>query len=197
VARGSNRFTIRSYRTVLLFTVPLRSVAAIAVLVPFLSVPAAVQSRSFDLLSAGVSDIQAAVAAGALTLDAYLSRRGSSSPVKSLAELVASGKFLTSLEPRLQQADALVYPFKSLGAPAVGEGDRGSRDNPLSAVTGLPAIVVPAGVTREGFPISLEMMGRPFSEPTLIRMAHAYEQATHKRVAPSTTPHLPGETFSY
>lgn len=167
-----------------------------------------------------------------VALDAYLSRRGTASPVTSLAELVASGKFLKSLEPRLKQAlqvapldsngeyqarlktraairkalvdlmdgaavDALLYPFKSLGAPAIGDGDRGPRDNPLSAVTGLPAIVVPAGVTPEGFPISLEMLGRPFSEPTLIRIAHAYEQATHKRVAPSTTPHLPGETFSY
>ena len=167
-----------------------------------------------------------------VALDAYLARRGPASPVKSLAELVASGKFLKSLEPRLKQAllvapldanveyqarlktrasirralvdvmdrasvDALLYPFKSLGAPAIGDGDRGARDNPLSAVTGLPAIVVPAGMTPDGFPIALEMLGRPFSEPTLIRIAHAYEQATHKRVAPSTTPHLPGETFLY
>jgi amidase len=167
-----------------------------------------------------------------VALDAYFARRGPGSPVKSLAELVASGKFLKSLEPRFKAAlqvgpldsngeyqarlqtraairqalvglmdhaavDALLYPFKSLGAPAIGDGDRGSRDNPLSAVTGLPAIVVPAGVTREGFPIGLEMLGRPFSEPTLIRIAHAYEQATHRRVAPSATPHLSGETFLY
>jgi len=167
-----------------------------------------------------------------VALDAYFARRGPASPVKSLAELVASGKFLKSLEPRLKQAllvapldsnseyqarlktrasirqalvrlmdgmavDALVYPFKSLGAPAIGDGDRGPRDNPLSAVTGLPAIVVPAGMTPDGFPIALEMLGRPFSEPVLIRIAHAYEQATHKRVAPPTTPHLQGETFVY
>ena len=167
-----------------------------------------------------------------VTLDAYLARRGPSSPVKSLAELVASGKFLTSLEPRLRQAltverldtnaeyvsrlqaraanrqalidlmnrhgvEALVYPFKSLGAPLVGDGDRGPRDNPLSSVTGLPAIVLPAGLTRGGLPIAIEMLGRPFSEPALIRIASAYENVTHARVAPSTTPHLPGETFVY
>jgi amidase len=167
-----------------------------------------------------------------VTLDAYLARRGPASPVKSLAELVASGKYLRSLEPRLRQAltvgpldgnaeyvsrlkaratirqslvdlmdrasvDALVYPFKSLGAPLIGDGDRGPRDNPLSSVTGLPAIVLPAGLTKEGLPIAIEILGRPFSEPALIRIASAYEQATHARVAPATTPHLAGETFDY
>jgi hypothetical protein len=41
------------------------------------------------------------------------------------------------------------------------------------------------------------MLGRPFGEPALIRIASAYENVTHARVAPSTTPHLPGETFVY
>ena len=167
-----------------------------------------------------------------VTLDAYLARRGPASPVKTLSELVASGRFLKSLEPRLRQAltvgsldtdaeylsrlearasirqslvdlmdrtavDALVYPFKSLGAPLIGDGDRLTRDNPLSSVTGLPAIVLPAGMTRDGLPIAIEMLGRPFSEPTLIRVASAYENVTHARVAPSSTPHLPGETFVY
>ena len=167
-----------------------------------------------------------------VTLDAYLARRGPASPIKSLAELVASGKYLKSLEPRLRQAltvgpldanaeylsrlkaraanrqalidlmdrnnvDVLVYPFKSLGAPLVGDGDRGPRDNPLSSVTGLPAIVLPAGLTRGGLPIAIEMLGRPFSEPVLIRVASAYERVTHARVAPPTTPHLAGETFVY
>ena len=93
--------------------------------------------------------------------------------------------------------DALVYPFKSLGAPLIGDGDRDTRDNPLSSVTGLPAIVLPAGVTKAGLPIAIEMLGRPFSEPVLIRAASAYEQATRARVAPASTPHLPGETFVY
>jgi amidase len=167
-----------------------------------------------------------------VTLDAYLARRGATSPVKSLADLIASGKFLKSLEPRLRQAlavgpldsnaeylsrlkarvanrqalvdlmdrhrvEVLVYPFKSLGAPLIGDGDRGPRDNPLSSVTGLPAIVLPAGLTRGGLPIAIEMLGRPFSEPALIRIAASYENVTHARVAPPTTPHLAGETFVY
>ena len=95
------------------------------------------------------------------------------------------------------RVDALVYPFKALGAPVIGIGDDGVRDNPLSAVTGLPAIVVPAGVSAEGLPLAIEFLGRPFSEPRLIPLAHAFEQATRMRKAPPTTPPLPGERFSY
>lgn len=95
------------------------------------------------------------------------------------------------------RVDGLVHPFKSLTAPPIGTSDRGPRDNPVSAITGLPAIVVPAGVDAQGLPIAIEFLGRPFSEPTLIRLAYAYEQTTHHRVAPKSTPHLPGEVFTY
>ncbi len=95
------------------------------------------------------------------------------------------------------RVDALVYPFKALGAPVIGIGDDGVRDNPLSAVTGLPAIVVPAGVSAEGLPLAIEFLGRPFSEPRLIQLAHAFEQATRMRKAPPATPSLPGERFAY
>jgi aspartyl-tRNA(Asn)/glutamyl-tRNA(Gln) amidotransferase subunit A len=51
------------------------------------------------------------------------------------------------------------------------------------SVGGLPAIVLPCGVTTEGLPLSLQIAGRPFDEQTVLRVAHAYEQATewHKR----------------
>lgn len=95
------------------------------------------------------------------------------------------------------QLDALVYPFKSLAAPPLGTPDRGPRDNPVSSVSGLPAIVVPAGVNGDGLPISIEFLGRPFSEARLIAIAHAYEQQSRARVAPESTPALPGERFEY
>jgi Asp-tRNA(Asn)/Glu-tRNA(Gln) amidotransferase A subunit family amidase len=164
--------------------------------------------------------------------DAYLKRRGPDTPVRSLSELIATGKYLKQLDESLGLAmsvesldfdraylsrlenrltvrkllvdlmdrykvDALVYPFKSLAAPPIGTDDRGPRDNPVSAITGLPAIVVPAGVNGEGLPISIEILGRPFSEATLLSIAHAYERASQKRVAPTTTPHLDGDVFTY
>jgi Asp-tRNA(Asn)/Glu-tRNA(Gln) amidotransferase A subunit family amidase len=35
------------------------------------------------------------------------------------------------------------------------------------------------------------------SEPTLFRIAHAYEQVSRRRAAPKSTPHLEGEVFTY
>jgi amidase len=93
--------------------------------------------------------------------------------------------------------EALVYPFKSLGAPPIGTSDGGIRDNPVSSTTGLPAIVVPAGVDEQGLPVAIEFLGTPFSEPALIRIARAFEAASRKRLLPPTTPHLAGEVFSY
>jgi amidase len=93
--------------------------------------------------------------------------------------------------------DALVYPLKSLGAPPVGTSDDGPRDNNISAITGLPAIVVHAGMTEEGLPLSIEVLGQPFSEPRLAEIAAAYERIRGARVLARTTPHLPGDVFSY
>ena len=41
-----------------------------------------------------------------------------------------------------------------------------------------PAIVVPAGFTGSGLPLSLQLSGHPFQEALLYRVAHAYERAT-------------------
>ena len=45
-------------------------------------------------------------------------------------------------------------------------------------VIGCPALVLPVGFTESGLPLSMQIVGRAFDEPTVYRAAHAYEQAT-------------------
>jgi aspartyl-tRNA(Asn)/glutamyl-tRNA(Gln) amidotransferase subunit A len=45
-------------------------------------------------------------------------------------------------------------------------------------LTGQPAISLPCGFDSQGLPVGLQIVGRPFDEETVLRVAHAYEQAT-------------------
>ncbi len=54
-----------------------------------------------------------------------------------------------------------------------------------------PIITVPMGFSSDGIPAGLAFLGLPFSDTTLIKFAYAYEQATHHRKPPSSTPALP------
>jgi aspartyl-tRNA(Asn)/glutamyl-tRNA(Gln) amidotransferase subunit A len=56
-------------------------------------------------------------------------------------------------------------------------------NTPPFNVSGLPALALPCGFTRDGLPISLQLAGRPFDETTVLRAGHAYEHATewHRR----------------
>jgi len=53
-------------------------------------------------------------------------------------------------------------------------------------LAGLPGLSMPAGFTRSGLPIGLQLIGRPFDETTVLRAAHAFERATdwHARKPP-------------
>ena len=94
--------------------------------------------------------------------------------------------------------DALVYPFKLLPATKISEGwNNRAADNPLSSQTGFPGLLIPAGFTSKGLPIALEFLGRPFDEPTLIRLASGYEAQSGHRKTPPNTPPLEGEVLEY
>ena len=53
-----------------------------------------------------------------------------------------------------------------------------------SPISGYPSITVPAGYSSDNMPFGITFVGRPFSEPTLIAAAYAFEQATRARRAP-------------
>jgi Asp-tRNA(Asn)/Glu-tRNA(Gln) amidotransferase A subunit family amidase len=53
-----------------------------------------------------------------------------------------------------------------------------------------PIITVPIGYSSGTIPAGLSFMGMPYSEPTLLKLAYAYEQATKHRQPPASTPAL-------
>ncbi|MBI2504340.1 MAG: hypothetical protein HYW07_14040 [Candidatus Latescibacteria bacterium] len=52
------------------------------------------------------------------------------------------------------------------------------RNTTAANLLGLCALSLPCGFTRNGLPIGLQLIGRPWAEARLLRLAHAYEQAT-------------------
>ena len=89
--------------------------------------------------------------------------------------------------------DALAYPTWSNPPRLIGDLNTPGGDNSqfFSPTTGFPSIQVPMGYTRGGrLPAGITFFGRAWSEPTLIKYAFAYEQATHHRRPPETTPPL-------
>jgi amidase len=89
------------------------------------------------------------------------------------------------------QLDALVAPTGSPAwpiDPVRGDLVSGGSASP-AAMAGYPLITVPAGYIS-GLPIGITFMGRAFSEPVLIKLAYAFEQATGTRRSPQFRPTL-------
>ena len=90
---------------------------------------------------------------------------------------------------------ALIYPTWNNPPRLVGDltTPHGNNSPILSPPTGFPALTVPMGfVWDDRLPAGLQIYGDAWSEPTLIRIAYAYEQATHRRRPPNTAPALEG-----
>jgi len=91
--------------------------------------------------------------------------------------------------------DALIYPSWSNPPRLVGDMTTPAGDNSQwpSPPTGFPAMTVPMGWVRDGtLPAGLQIFAQAWNEPMLIRIAYAYEQATHHRKPPPSTPPLGG-----
>jgi amidase len=106
----------------------------------------------------------------------------------ALSERVV-GRDLVTAFLDANKLDALVYPTLRRKAAIIGEPQRGANCQ-LSAVTGLPALTMPAGFTVDGLPIGVELLGRPLADARLLSIAYDYERFAHPRRAPSTTPPL-------
>lgn len=52
------------------------------------------------------------------------------------------------------------------------------------------SITVPSGFTVDSLPTGITFLGKPYSDATMIKLAYSYEQNTHHRRPPKTTPPL-------
>jgi aspartyl-tRNA(Asn)/glutamyl-tRNA(Gln) amidotransferase subunit A len=92
--------------------------------------------------------------------------------------------------------DAVIAPVAPLAAPTIAESDVGNSPDAEAVIQrltrftrpvnylGLPSLAVPAGFTRDGLPVGMQLIGRPFDEAILLRIGAAFQRATdfHDRV---------------
>lgn len=115
------------------------------------------------------------------------------------AQYLKAQRFRTLLRQEmldiLGRVDALITPTTLMAASKIDAStvDIGGKEVGVAAhiaratrpfnMTGLPAISVPCGFTPAGLPIGLQIIGRPFEETLLLRVAYTYERSTpwHER----------------
>lgn len=81
--------------------------------------------------------------------------------------------------------DCIVAPTSPTAAFKIGERTQDPLKMYLSDIytisvnlAGIPAISIPCGFTKQGLPVGLQIMAKPFNEEMLFRIAHAFEQHT-------------------
>ena len=109
--------------------------------------------------------------------------------IKYLQALDMRKRLHSEFDAAFQEVDVIVAPTVPVPAPPITaefvqiDGEQiGVRPalvgmNRPANFTGLPAMSVPCGFTREGLPIGLQLIGRAFDEITLLRVAFAYEKS--------------------
>ena len=103
--------------------------------------------------------------------------------------------YLADLVAAMDDADvdALIYPsWLSQPAPLdrANEEYRGDNSQRVAPATGTPAVSVPMGFAASGLPAGLQLLGRPFDDGRLLRLAYSYERATAHRRPPAGFPAL-------
>ncbi|MEE9146139.1 MAG: amidase [Candidatus Tectomicrobia bacterium] len=100
----------------------------------------------------------------------------------------------------LDNVDVLVTPTSPIVTPKLGDDqvDIDGSQVPMRPalrrftlpfnLSGLPACTIPCGLSPDGLPIGLQIIGKPFDEATVLRLAHAYERSTTWHQLRPTTP---------
>jgi aspartyl-tRNA(Asn)/glutamyl-tRNA(Gln) amidotransferase subunit A len=110
--------------------------------------------------------------------------------VDYLAGLAKKSEAAREFEAAFERVDAIIAPTTPTAAPRIGQREieiDGASETVRSALvrlnrptnfTGHPAISIPCGFTREGLPVGMQLIGPRWSEPRLLSIAEAYENAT-------------------
>src|SRR6516225_5549487 len=96
------------------------------------------------------------------------------------------------------QLDAIVYPTSPRPAQYIKpDGLPAPTDSPtnLANESGFPDLIVPAGMTWSGLPVTISFFGQAFSEGQVLAYGYDFEQATKARVLPKHTPALPSDVL--
>ena len=96
--------------------------------------------------------------------------------------------------------DAIVYPTSPRPAALIkppGLPPPSSSATSIANQTGFPDLIVPAGMTKDGLPVTISFFGPAFSEAKLIGYGYDFEQATRARKLPKHTPTLPTDTLTF
>jgi len=102
----------------------------------------------------------------------------------------ARAKILADALAAMEKFDVLAAPGSAITAPKIGESRLvGQEDSPVDVVdkilrftapfdcTGQPALAIPTGLGSDGLSLSMQIIGRPFDEPAVLRVSSAYEAA--------------------
>jgi len=127
--------------------------------------------------------------------------RASSDESKRYQHLIARDELMTNVLKVMadNKLDAIVYKSIEHQPTLIKDGTNPPYVNTKGAphlntfLVFVPVIAVPSGFTSDNLPSGLTFMGRPYDEGKMIRLAYAYEQATHHRRPPKSAPPLPGE----
>lgn len=98
--------------------------------------------------------------------------------------------------------DAIVYPTSPTPATPIIPEDppaapgKGSPTN-IANATGFPDLIVPAGMTAEGLPVTISFFGLAYTEPKLLGYGYDFEQATKAIRLPKFTPAIDSDTLTF